>query len=129
MEIQTHQEIDRGLCGDPVELGDGYAVVEMTFPERTRADATGLVHGGFVFGLADYAAMLAVNKPTVVLAAAEVSFKKPVLAGHTVRARADIVSVQGKKHTVSVRVVRGDEIVFEGAFSCVVPERHVTEER
>jgi acyl-coenzyme A thioesterase PaaI-like protein len=44
-------------------------------------DAHGLVHGGFVFGLADYAAMLAVNDPNVVLGAAEARFLKPVRRG------------------------------------------------
>ena len=127
MEILTHQKIDRELCGTPVETGDGYAVIQMTLPERTRADATGLVHGGFIFGLADYAAMLAVNRPTVVLAAAEVSFRKPVLAGETLRARGDVISSQGKKRTVSVTVSRGDDIVFEGTFSCAVPDKHVAE--
>lgn len=30
------------------------------------ADEYRLVHGGFIFGLADYAVMLAINEPTVV---------------------------------------------------------------
>jgi acyl-coenzyme A thioesterase PaaI-like protein len=42
------------------------------------ADQRGLVHGGFTFGLADYAAMVAVNDPNVVLGAAEVRFLAPV---------------------------------------------------
>jgi acyl-coenzyme A thioesterase PaaI-like protein len=44
-------------------------------------DDRGLVHGGFVFGLADHAAMLAVNDPNVVLGAASTRFLKPVRVG------------------------------------------------
>jgi len=44
------------------------------------ADARGLVHGGFTFGLADYAAMLAVNEPTVVLASAQTKLITPLPA-------------------------------------------------
>jgi acyl-coenzyme A thioesterase PaaI-like protein len=89
------------------------------------ADESGLVHGGFVFGLADYAAMLAVNHPNVVLGGADVKFLKPVKAGESVYALADVTSVSGKKQMVSVTVQRGDEVVFKGDFSCFVLEKHV----
>mgnify|MGYP001037343648 FL=1 len=90
-----------------------------------RADDSGLVHGGFVFGLADYAAMLAVNHPNVVLGRAEVAFLKPAGAGELLTATARVIESEGKKRTVAVEIVRGDERVFTGTFLCVVPERHV----
>jgi acyl-coenzyme A thioesterase PaaI-like protein len=51
-------------------VGEGYAVVELKTKENMRADEKNLVHGGFIFSLADYCAMLTVNEPTVVLASA-----------------------------------------------------------
>ena len=45
------------------------------------ADGRGLVHGGFTFGLADFAAMCAVNDPNVVLGAATCKFLAPVQVG------------------------------------------------
>jgi uncharacterized protein (TIGR00369 family) len=125
--IQTHQCIDRELCGTPLELAHGRALVELVLTDRMRADATGLVHGGFLFGLADYAAMLAVNMPTVVLAGAQVSFKKPALSGDRIMAEARVTAEQGKKRTVEVSLSCGDTIIFEGTFSCFVPETHVLE--
>ena len=91
------------------------------------ADEQGLVHGGFVFGLADYAAMLAVNDPFVVLGAAACRFLRPVRVGDTVRAVADVVETQGKKQEVRVVARRGDEDVFEGTFTCFVLTKHVLE--
>ncbi|MFX1480190.1 MAG: hotdog domain-containing protein [Promethearchaeota archaeon] len=41
-------------------------------------DETGLIHGGFIFELADYCAMLTVNHPNIVLAKAEVNFLEAV---------------------------------------------------
>ena len=61
MNINTHHHIDSRLCGTPVELSKGYARVEIDTISAMRADDSGLIHGGFIFGLADYAAMLAVN--------------------------------------------------------------------
>ena len=74
MELKTHQSIDRSLCGEVVELGDGYAKVRLVTTQQMVTDDRGLVHGGFTFGAADFAAMAAVNDPYVVLVAAEVCF-------------------------------------------------------
>jgi uncharacterized protein (TIGR00369 family) len=125
MEIITHQSIDSELCGKPVMVENGKSQVELTTTSRMAADDSGLVHGGFIFGLADYAAMLAVNHPNVVLGGADVKFLKPVKAGEFVHAQADVTSGSGKKQMVSVTVQRGDEVVFKGDFSCFVLEKHV----
>lgn len=127
MEIKTHQKIDQSLSGTPLELNTGFAKVKLKTDERMVADDKGLIHGGFLFSLADYAAMLAVNEETVVLAKAEVKFLKPVVLGDEVIAYATVKEVEGKKRKVEVEVKRGEEIVFVGEFLCVVPERHVLE--
>ena len=70
------------------------------------ADKSGLVHGGFVFGLGDYAAMLAVNHPNVVLGSADVKFLSPVQVGDTLEARASVQKVDGKKQVVEVVITQ-----------------------
>jgi len=125
MHITTHQAIDRELCGHPADLADGYSKVELTTTDRMAADDQGLVHGGFVFGLADYAAMLAVNDPHVVLGGAEVTFTRPVRSGETLTAEAVVESVEKKKHMVTVAVRRGETDVLLGRFTCFVLARHV----
>jgi len=125
MQILTHEKIDAELCGTPREVADGYSRVDLQTIERMAVDDSGLVHGGFIFGLADYAAMIAVNHPNVVLGAAEVRFLKPVKAGESVTAEARVESRSGKKHVVPVEVRRGGESVFEGTFTCFVLEQHV----
>ena len=125
MDVRTHDKIDRSLSGTPRALGDGSAEVELVVDERMRADSHGLAHGGFVFGLADYAAMLAVNEPTVVLAEATMRFLAPVVVGDTVIARARVESADGKKRRVVVEVMRADTKVVEATFACAVPSVHV----
>jgi uncharacterized protein (TIGR00369 family) len=125
MKILTHQTIDQSLCGRPLEVDDGTSTVSLFTLPSMSADATGLVHGGFVFGLADYAAMIAVNHPNVVLGAADVKFLKPVLVGDTVIAKAQVEEVQGKKHWVAVSVVKDDETVFQGMFTCFALDSHI----
>lgn len=125
MDIQTHRDIDYALCGRPVVVEDGCCQVEMTTTPQMAVDASGLVHGGFIFGLADHAAMVAVNHPNVVLGAADVRFLKPVRAGETVVAQARVEAKEGRKHSAVVQVDRGDEAVFKGTFACFVLDRHV----
>ena len=125
MEIRTHKEIDAALCGQAEALGEGTSRVRLTADARMAVDQRGLVHGGFVFGLADYAAMIAVNHPNVVLGAASVKFLAPVRVGETLIAEAQTEDAGGRKRQVAVRVRRGDKPVFEGRFTCFVLDAHV----
>lgn len=125
MEPNTHPAIDRRLCGEPIELREGTARVAFTAVPEMAADERGLVHGGFVFGLADYAAMLAVNHPNVVLSGAEVRFLKPVTVGESLVAEARIEEGDGRKSRVKVEVLRDGEAVMSGEFRCVTLARHV----
>jgi uncharacterized protein (TIGR00369 family) len=125
MNIKTHQRIDQELCGIPLIVEDGFSQVQLHTRERMAADQSGLVHGGFVFGLADYSAMIAVNHPTVVLGAANVEFLKPVKVPEVIIAEAKVVSKEGKRHRVTVAVRRGGEDVLRGEFVCFVLDKHV----
>ena len=125
MEPRTHLAIDARWSGAPVELREGSAVVALATVADMAADDRGLVHGGFVFALADHAAMLAVNEPTVVLANAEVHFLHPVVAGEELVATATVEEAHGKRRRVHCTVSGPGGEVFRGHFTCVVPARHV----
>lgn len=125
MKIITHTQIDETLCGTPVIVEKMRSVVEMTTTKEMTADDSGLVHGGFIFGLADYAAMIAVNHPNVVLGSSEVKFLKPVKLNEKVIAEALVNTDDGKKRIADVKVRRGDDIVFDGQFTCFVLDEHI----
>ena len=125
MDIRTHHGIDPDLCGRPQTLEAGFCRVAWTATQRMAADEKGLVHGGFVFGLADYAAMLAVNDPHVVLGAASVKFLKPVSVGDHLAAEARVRDISGRKHLVDVTVTRDADVLLEGQLTCFVLDRHV----
>ena len=126
--IKTHLYIDRSLSGEPVELREGYSKVVLKTDRRMVADEKGLVHGGFVFSLADFGSMLAVNHPNVVLAGANVKFLKPAKVGDVLVAESRVTEKNKNKFKVYVEVKKesGDKI-FEGEFFCVVTEKHVLE--
>lgn len=126
MEIKTHPLANRSILGTPVEIVDGVsAVVELVTDDGMVVDGKGLVHGGFAYGLADYAAMLAVNHPNVVLGKSESRFLAPVQVGEKMRAEASVESTDGPKHVVKVEIYVNENKVFIGEFTCYVLDIHV----
>lgn len=123
MEANTHLAISASLVGEVVELQPGLATARLRTTSEMAADAHGLLHGGFTFGLADYAAMLAVNDPLVVLGAAEVRFLAAVRCGDELVASARVESRDGKKHKVHCFVESSGIRVFEGTFTCFILDK------
>jgi acyl-coenzyme A thioesterase PaaI-like protein len=125
IESQTHLAISPHWVGEALELAPGRAVARLQTRTEMAADERGLVHGGFAFGLADYAAMLAVNDPHVVLGAAETRFLAPVRVGEVLTARAVVESEEGKKRLVKCSVSTDEREVLAATFTCFVLPRHV----
>ena len=125
MDAKTHLEINTTLNGRVTSIGDQKATVQLDTTADMTADAEGLVHGGFLFGAADYAAMMAVNDPNVVLAGAEVRFRAPVALGQTVLFHARITERAGRKRIVEVVGSVGEQRVFTGTFTTAILDQHV----
>ncbi len=128
MDLKTHGKASPRLVGRLVSFEEGVeAVAELETGDEMAVDEHGLVHGGFTFSLADYAAMTAVNHPNVVLGGADCRFVAPVKAGETMVARASVKGVEGRRRDVEVEVSVGEKKVFEGIFKCYVLDKHVFE--
>jgi len=125
MQLNTHLSIDNSLCGKVTKLINNYAQVVLHTTQAMVADERGLVHGGFIFGGADYAAMSAVNDPFVVLGASTSKFIAPVKVSDVVVFEASVVAQKGKKHELEVKAKVGDRVVFEGNFTTFVLDQHV----
>ena len=125
--LKTHRRIDETLCGKVIRLEKDRAQVRLHTSASMVADELGLIHGGFLFGAADYAAMAAVNDPNVVLGSAEVTFLSPVRHGQSVLFQARVMQEKGKKRLVSVTGECEGVTVFEGSFTAFVPQKHVLE--
>ena len=127
MQPNTHLNINTSLCGKITKLQENYAEVLLHTTQQMSVDIQGLVHGGFVFGAADFAAMSAVNDPYVVLGSSTSKFLAPVKVGDVVLCKATIVSEKGKKRLVDVEAFVSDQLVFEGSFTTFVLKNHVLE--
>jgi len=125
MQLNTHLKIDQTLNGNIIELREGYAKVLLKTTAIMIADKEGLVHGGFIFGAADFTAMAAVNDPFVVLAKSETKFLAPVKEGESVTFEGTITNQEAKRAIVEVVGSVDKKSVFVGTFYTAILEKHV----
>ena len=123
--IKTHEKINQNLCGEIIKMQEGYIELGLTTIPDMLADEVGLIHGGFIFGAADYAAMLAVNERNVVLVASDCQFLSPVKLHDVVDVIARVRHKEGRKRNVHVQAFVLDIKVFEGEFKTVITEKHI----
>ena len=123
---KTHLKTDNLLVGDPIAIEtDQYAEATLITTWQMVVDDVGLIHGGYAFGLADFAAMIAVNHPNVVLGSADVQFLAPVKVGETLIAQATVKEKIKNRRQVEVIVSVGDKTVFRGLFKCIITREHI----
>ena len=126
MNIKTHDKAIPSLLGTPIVVETGKrAKVELRTIKEMSVDDRGLIHGGFTYGLADYAAMLAVNHQFVVLGSSHSRFLAPVKVGDMMIALANVEKKNGRRCNVNVEVHVNNKMVFTGIFICFILEEHV----
>jgi len=118
--LTTHERINQDLCGEIEKLEHGYVNLKLVTTHEMIADSMGLIHGGFIFSAADFAAMAAVNERNVVLVASDCQFLSPVKFGDIVNFTAKVRHKEGRKRNVHVTANVLDIKVFEGEFKTVV---------
>ena len=123
--VATHERINEELCGEIVKFEVGYVELRLITTAEMVADSVGLIHGGFIFSAADYAAMLAVNERNVVLVASDCQFLSPVKFHDEVNIIAKVRHKEGRKRNVHVEAFVLNIKVFEGEFKTVITEKHV----
>ncbi|OHE18091.1 MAG: thioesterase [Sulfurimonas sp. RIFOXYD12_FULL_36_11] len=123
--LKTHENINQDLCGEIEKLDSGFVKLKLVTTHDMIADSQNLIHGGFIFSAADYAAMAAVNEKNVVLVASECQFLSPVKFGDIVNFIAKVRHKEGRKRNIHVAGYVLEIKVFEGEFKTVVTDRHV----
>ncbi len=123
--LKTHELINHDICGEIKHFGVGYSEVWLITTQNMAVDELGLVHGGFVFGAADFAAMIAVNEKNVILATSSCQFLAPVKVGDTVVVKAKVHQRDGRKRNIEVEAFSYDIKIFTGLFKAVITEKHV----
>jgi acyl-CoA thioesterase len=123
-ELKTHVLLNQSLCGYVEDIQDDYAKVRLVATEEMIADKRGLIHYGFIFGAANFAAVAAVNKPNALMAVARCNFLAPLKLGDEAVFEARAMQSATRKRTVEITGTIGKIKIFDGEFSLVITDRH-----
>ncbi|AQW87627.1 acyl-CoA thioesterase [Campylobacter pinnipediorum subsp. caledonicus] len=124
-ELKTSSAIKLNLSGVVTELKKSYAKTKLFTIEEMVSDNEGLIHSGFVFSAANYAALTSINEEYCVSISARINFFGPVRLGDIVEFEAQAYFDESRKRDVRVTGKVREIKVFEGTFQAVVLEEHV----
>lgn len=124
-QLKTHQRIKPNLFGNIISLEKGFSRVNLLTTNDMVIDELGLIHSGFVFSSADYAAATAVNEENVVVIGARTSFLAPAKVGDLIEFEAKAKFEDSRKREINVVGKINDIKIFEGVFHAVVLDKHI----
>ena len=124
-ELIVCAEMSPNIVGELLELYRNKAVVKFTPNERMTMDESKMIHAGFVFNSASFAAMAAINKKYSVLIAADVKFLAPIELGHEVIFKAEAIQSDTNKCDVKVEGYLLDIKIFDSLFHIAVFDKKI----
>ncbi len=112
------------LIGEPVDVEldkNALSILEVTPDMVFRKND--IARGHFLFAQANSLAVAVVNAEVALTGSAQVVFKRPVIMGEKIIAKATVNSKKSNRYSISVVSRVNQEIVFEGDFSVFVINR------
>lgn len=124
-DLEVCTGMSSNVVGELIELYKNKAIVRFTPTERMIMDDSKMIHTGFVFNAASFAAMAAINKKYSVLIAADVKFLAPIELGHEVTFKADAIQGDTKKCEVKVEGYLLDIKILDSIFHIAVFDKKI----
>lgn len=124
-DLKTHEKVRSNLCGTILKLDAGYAKTTLQTTKDMVLDDLGLIHSGFIFGAADYAAAVAVNEPNLVIIGSRSKFLAPAKIDDLIEYEAKAKFEDSRKREIKVSGFINEVKVYEGIFQAVVLEQHI----
>jgi acyl-coenzyme A thioesterase PaaI-like protein len=126
-QLKTHQKIKNIYVGSLSALAKNSAKVILQTTNEMTVDEFGLIHNGFIFGAAEYAAVAAINEENIVIIGCRSKFFAPAKIGDIITFEAKGRFEDARKREVKVLGIINEIKVFEGVFQAVLLEHHILE--
>ncbi len=108
------------IIGELIDLNlneNGISLLETTMDMAFKK--TKIVKGHHIFSMAESLAMAVINCKVALTGVANMKYRKPVIAGDKLIAKAEVTRVRGNEFYVHVKINVGQEQVFRGKFILV----------
>lgn len=113
------------LCGVIIRMSDEEVLIKFTPNEQMVGDENNLIHSGFIFNAANYAAMCLVNQAHSFTIGAEVQFLAPIELEQEMLFLATMKYANDKKYKVLVKGTLLDIKIFEATFHISVFDKQL----
>jgi len=123
--LNSHQKIKKSLCGNVIFLEKGHSKTTLQTTDDMSVDVLGLIHSGFIFGAAEYAAVSAINEENLVIISSKTKFLAPAKNGDLIEFEAIAKFEDARKREVKVTGEINKIKIFEGTYQAVVLENHI----
>ena len=117
--------INSTLCGGIINMKPNYAKTALVTSDEMVFDDEKLIHGGFIFGAAEWAAHVAINTQYSVTISDKVNLYAPAKVGDLIEFEAQAYFEESKKREIKVVGTIKDIKVFEGTYQVVILEEHI----
>lgn len=124
-DLVTHSKIKANFSGNLTELKKGQSKVALQTTNDMVVDEFGLIHSGFIFGSAEYAAVAAINEENIVIIGCRSKFFAPAKLGDIIEFEAKGRFEEARKREIKVIGKINGVKVFEGIFQAVLLEKHI----
>lgn len=119
---------ERELVGQLVDIKLGEYAISMLEVKEDMVSEYGHVRGHLLFAQADSLALAVIDSDIVLTGSSRVRFKRPVLLGERVFAKAVVKTRRGRSFLVSTYLRVEEEIVFKGHFIMFAQDKKQLEE-
>ncbi len=124
-DIKTSPAIKLNLSGTTTFLEKNHAKTKFYTNADMVADDRGLIHSGFIFSAANYAALVAINEEFCVTIGARINFFGPLKLGDIIEFEAKAHFDENRKREVRVTGHTKEIKIFEGTFQLVTLDEHI----
>ncbi|CAD7286687.1 PaaI family thioesterase [Campylobacter suis] len=124
-DIKTSTEIKLSLSGVVTELEKNHSKTRLFTTAEMVCDTEGLIHSGFIFSAANYAALTSINLQNCVTINARINFFAPAKLGDVIDFEATAYFDESRKRDVRVIGRIREMKVFEGTFQLVTLDEHI----
>lgn len=125
IELLSCAALKSELAGSILKMTYEEVITKFVPTKQMISDESNLIHSGFIFNAANYAAMCLVNQPHAITIGAEVEFLAPVEFEQEMMFLATIKQSNAKKFEISVKGTLLDIKIFEAVFHIAVFDKQL----
>lgn len=124
-ELLSCNSLKSEICGNIIKMTPDDVITRFIPTKQMISDESNLIHSGFIFNAANYAAMCLVNQPNAITIGAEVEFLAPVEFEQEMVFLATIKQSNAKKFEILVKGTLLDIKIFEAIFHIAVFDKQL----